>query len=113
MPASKSSSALSACPPSITGAPAAPSAGTESHPRRQRCLGRSHHLRARGGDREDVLQSNPELAVLVDPGLVAESHSRLEHDLAAAHQVRPLVSFQSDAVTEPVGEGSIIWSVTG
>src|SRR3982751_2401551 len=112
MPASKSSSALSACPPSITGAPAAPSAGTESHPRRQRCLSRSHHLRTRGGDREDVFQSNPELAVLVDPGLVAECPPRLEHDPAAPHQVRPLVSFQSNAVTEPVGESSVVWSVS-
>src|SRR3954467_7899004 len=108
MPISKSSSALSAFPRSITGAPAAPSAGTESHLRRQRCLGRSHHLRTRRGDREDVLQPNPELSVLVDSGLIAERHSGLEHDLAAAHEVRPLVSFQSDAVTESVGEGSII-----
>ena len=47
---------------------------------------------------KDILETNSKFPVLVDPRLVAERHSRLQHDLTAAHEVRPLVTFESDAV---------------
>src|SRR5207244_1328621 len=68
----------------------------------------SHHLRPGFRDRQDVLETNPEFPVLVDSGLVTERHTRLHHDLAAAHEVRPLVTFESDAVAESVSESPVV-----
>src|SRR6185436_19311940 len=62
---------------------------------------------------QDVLEPNPELTVLINPGLIAERHSRLENYLTAAHQVWPLVALQSNAVAEPMSEGAIVGSVAG
>src|ERR1700682_3126216 len=97
---------LPSAPPN-TGVVAAPLDGTDKF------LSWREHLGAVLGDRHDVLQSNPEFPVLVDSRLGAGGHARLPHYLTPAHEVRPLVSFQSDAVTESVGEGSIVGPIAG
>src|SRR6185369_9653547 len=65
---------------------------------RDRCF--CQHLRAAVRDVDDVFAAHAELAVLVNPGLIAEGHSGFELDRAALHEVRPFVSFQADPVTQ-------------
>src|SRR5215510_14600803 len=60
------------------------------------------HLRTVIGDVQAIFQSNAELAINHDHGLVAETHSGLESGLVATHEVGPLVSVQSDAVAGAV-----------
>ena len=51
------------------------------------------------GDVETVLQPNAKLAVDHDGWLVAETHAYLNWRLVSAHEVRPFVTIEADAVT--------------
>ena len=51
-----------------------------------------------------VLEPDAELAVDRDGWLVAEAHAGLDARGITAHEVRPLVPIQSDAVARAVGQ---------
>src|SRR5262245_54726951 len=79
----------------------------------RRLLPLAEVVRAARGDGDDVLEADAELAREVDPRLVAERHPRLERDLAAAVEVRLLVSLEPDAVPEAVAEDRVAAGIAG
>src|SRR5712691_11905137 len=59
-------------------------------------------LWTRFSDVQAVLQTNSELAIDDNRGLIAEAHAWLDRGLVAAHEVGPFMSIESDAVTRAV-----------
>src|SRR5262245_65164398 len=60
--------------------------------------GLREEFRAVLGDVQAILEPDAELAVDRDHRLVAEAHAGLQRRLVAAHEVRPLVAVEADAV---------------
>src|ERR1044071_275406 len=85
----------------------------------QRLRLRREQLRAVRGDHHVILETDAEFAADVDAGLVAERHARLRAQVACPaehvvlHEIRPLVSFHADAVSEAVGEELEAGAVAG
>src|SRR4029077_5091890 len=55
-------------------------------------------LRTSAGNVETVFQTNAELAIDYDRWFVAKAHTRLDEGLVAAHEVRPFMAVEPDAV---------------
>src|SRR5689334_23685399 len=70
--------------------------------------GRGEQLGAFLGDVHAILQAHPELATLVHPRLVAETHARRQLALVAAHQVRPFMAVHADAVAQAMREVAVV-----
>ena len=56
------------------------------------------------GERDDVLDANAEAPGKIDARLVAQRHSFLEHDFASEIEVGRLVTLETDAMAQPMGE---------
>src|ERR1051326_4968576 len=74
---------------------------------------RGEQLRTIAPDEHVIFQSNAELSANVNAGLVAERHAGRHCLRIAAHQVRPFVAIQSDAMSRTRGEELVSWSKTG
>src|SRR5438477_11211550 len=64
---------------------------------------RNHHV---------VLAAHAKLAGNIDPRLIRKSHAWLNHRLASAHQIRMLVSVESDSIAKTMRVNILVRSRT-
>src|SRR5258708_32096989 len=62
------------------------------------------HARSIFGNVHTIFQSHAELAVNRDRRFIAETHARLDPRLISAHQIRPFMPIQTDAMSSAVGQ---------